>query len=360
MMCRKSVAVWLYGMVGLVGVGWLAMAWGSGAFMSRANVYGVDPGEFTRDGFSEEKKLVGLPDYTVAVYEAGEGPPLILLHGCPFSAIEWRAVLPELARHHRVIAPDLIGLGDTPVKLDQDYRLPHDVEMVRQLMGHYGIESAPFVGHDHGGATVLLLMKADPERIEGAVLSNIEAYDLWPSEPEMPYLEAIVNPITSPIVYYLMKGGILDYVAFSLAFHDPAATLGDELLLGFTAPHVADSARWQRLRRFFAWQLDDEHNQITMSAVPAMRSFERPVKLLWGRRDDNFGPAIAERLVDDIPGAVGIEWFEHSGHMPMLEEPDKYAREVIAFVESLPRRSANAPTTTEVVKRRAGSGPDAL
>lgn len=331
---RRAARNLAIGVAGLA-VLWLAMAWGSGMFMSRADVYGVTPGSFTQDGFSQHKKIVQLEDYTVAVYEAGQGPPLILLHGCPFSAFEWKAVLPELSERYRVIAPDLLGLGDTPVRLDQDYRLPQDVEMVRQLMDHYEIRSAPFVGHDHGGATVLLLMDADPARIDGAILSNIEAYDLWPSAPEIPYLEAIVEPTTSPIVYYLMKGGVLNDDAFSLAFHDAERSMDEEMLVAFTAPHTADGARWQRLRRFFGWQLDAEHNRITMDAVPAMRAFERPVKLLWGRQDENFGPAIAERLVDDIPGALEIEWFEHSGHMPMLEEPEKYAAEVVAFVEGL-------------------------
>lgn len=320
---------------GFLVAAWTGLAWGAGMFMPTADAYGVAPGDFTRDGFSESKRIVELPDYTVAVYETGEGPPLLLLHGCPFSAIEWSAITPELAKHHRVIAPDLLGLGDTPVRLDEDYRLPHDVEMVRQLLDHYGIERAPFVGHDHGGATVLLLMNADPERIAGAVLTNIEAYDLWPSAPELPYLKAIVNPVTSPIVYFLMKGEILNDAAFSLAFHDADATMSAPLLAAFTEAHTADAARWQRLRRFFRWQLDPEHNRVTMSAVPGMRAFERPVKLLWGSRDENFGPAIAERLVADIPGARAIEWFEHSGHMPMLEEPEKYAAEVIEFVASL-------------------------
>ncbi|NNL68139.1 MAG: alpha/beta hydrolase [Myxococcales bacterium] len=328
---RRGVVLLSAGVV----VAWLAVAWGSGMSLSGSDAWAVAPGAFTQDGFSGAKKIVELPDYTVAVYEAGSGPPLLLLHGCPFSAVEWRAVIPELARHHRVIAPDLLGLGDTPVRLDQDYRLPHDVAMVRQLLDHYEIERAPFVGHDHGGATVLLLMKEDPDRIAGAILSNIEAYDLWPSLPEIPYLKAIVHPLTSPLVYYLMKYGVLNDDAFSLAFHDAEATLDEAMLASFTAPHVADAARWQRLRRFFRWQLDEEHNRITMDAVPAMREFQRPVKLLWGRQDENFGPAIAERLIGDLPGAVGVEWFEHSGHMPMLEEPDKYATEVLAFVAGL-------------------------
>ncbi len=316
---------------------WFWMAWTSGAFLSTDEVYAVAPGVFTDDGFSQDKTIVDLEDFSVAVYEAGDGPPLILLHGCPFSAFEWNAIIPTLAQRYRVIAPDLIGLGDTPVTLSDDYRLPRDVQMVRQLMDHYGIQSAPFVGHDHGGATLLLLMNADPDRINGAILTNIEAYDQWPSAPETPYLKAIVNPLTGPIMYHLMRLRFVQSEAFGLAFHDPETTMPPETLAGFIQPHIATPARWQRLRRFFRWQLDPAHNRVTMEAVPGMRAFDRPVRLLWGRQDENFGPAIAERLQSDLPGAQEIVWFEHSAHMPMLEEPDIYAAEVVDFVESLSR-----------------------
>jgi pimeloyl-ACP methyl ester carboxylesterase len=155
---------------------------------------------------------------------------------------------------------------------------------------------------------------------------------MWPSEPEKPYLRLIVNPVTSPIVYHLFRAGLFTRTAFGLAFHDPGKTMTDDILAGFTRGNFATRGRWQRLRRMFRWQLDKEHNRLTVEAVPAMRRFDRPVGLLWGRQDENFGPAVAERLLADIPGATHIVWFENSGHMPMLEESDAYAREVIRFL----------------------------
>src|SRR5262249_53466065 len=72
-------------------------------------------------------------------------------------------------------------------------------------------------------------------------------------------------------------------------------------------------------------------NLETLRAVEGMRRFDRPTLLLWGKRDTNFGPAIAERLAKDIPGFVRIELLENSAHMPMPEEPEAYAREVLRF-----------------------------
>jgi 2-hydroxymuconate-semialdehyde hydrolase len=102
------------------------------------------------------KQLIQLDGQKIAYIDIGRGEPVI---GCPFSVLEWRAVAPLLAKSFRVIAPDLIELGDTPVRLNDDYRLPQDVQMVTGLMDRLGIRSARFIGHDHGGAIVQTLMQ---------------------------------------------------------------------------------------------------------------------------------------------------------------------------------------------------------
>jgi pimeloyl-ACP methyl ester carboxylesterase len=66
-----------------------------------------------------------------------------------------------------------------------------------------------------------------------------------------------------------------------------------------------------------------------------MRRFERPTLVLRGKQDTNFGPALAERLARDIPGTVRIEWLEHSAHMPMQEEPDRYTAALLAFLDGV-------------------------
>jgi len=101
--------------------------------------------------------------------------------------------------------------------------------------------------------------------------------------------------------------------------------------IAYMRPHITSPEGWCRLRRFFRWQLDREHNLETLPAVDGMRRFDRPTLLLWGKHDINFGPAIAERLAKDIPGFVRIELLENSAHMPMQEEPEVYAQEVLRF-----------------------------
>jgi pimeloyl-ACP methyl ester carboxylesterase len=327
---NKAIRYGGYALGGVAAI-WLALAANSGAFMSRAGRYAVEPGAFVADGFAKNKKIANLPSAKIAYLDVGQGPPLILLHGCPFSGYEYKDIIPRLSKTHRVIVPDLIGLGDTPVKLDQDYRLPHDVTMVIELMDQLGIKSASFVAHDHGGATALLMMNKAPERMERIVLTNIEAYDRWPSKPELPYLKGIVNPVTSPLLYHAFGMDWLKKKAFGVAFYQPdKVPMAD--YRAFTMQHTSSPERWQRLRRFFGWQLDPAHNKITMTALPGMRTYSKPVLLLWGERDENFGPDIARRLMRDIPGVTGIRWMWNSAHMPMMEEPEAYAGEVENFL----------------------------
>jgi pimeloyl-ACP methyl ester carboxylesterase len=326
------MALWkiVASITGVLLVGWGLLAWESGSFIPDDTRYAVVPGDFTPDAMAAKKKLIDLRGYKVAYIDEGQGEPVILLHGCPFSVYEWRDVAPLLARHFRVIAPDLIGLGDTPVRLNDDYRLTRDVAMVTALMDRLGIRSARFIGHDHGGAIVQLLMQHEPARIDMAILTNVEAYDQWPSKPETQDLHLITNPLTAPLMYFAMQQRWVQRDLYSIAVVDPA-TLTDATLDSFATEHLANALRWQRLRRFFAWQLDPAHNHLTMGAVPAMRRFAKPVLLLWGQKDTNFGPEIATRLARDIPGTKGIVWLAGSAHLPMLEQPQAYSEFAARF-----------------------------
>ncbi len=224
--------------------------------------------------------------------------------------------------------------------------------MLRQLMDALEISSADFIAHDHGGATVQLLMQADPVRIQRAVLTNVEAYDQWPSEPELPYLQLIVNPVTSPLVFQALQFEPIRREIFSIAVEDETV-LTSEVLDAYALPHIATPARWQRLRRFFRWQMDETHNDITMTALPGMRAFERPVLLLWGERDENFGPHLARRLARDIPGVQGIHYLRNSQHMPMQEEDVEYVRAALAFLRD-GRVSAEAQAALAAARVESG------
>jgi alpha/beta hydrolase fold len=130
-------------------LGWLIAARRSGTFPALADRdVRIRADDRRRDELSVRKRRVEVDGVPVAYLDEGDAEPLVLLHGCPFHAYEWREALPRLAARFRVIAPDLPGLGDTEVALSDDYRLPRDAAMICGLLDALDIDTAHVVGHD--------------------------------------------------------------------------------------------------------------------------------------------------------------------------------------------------------------------
>jgi haloacetate dehalogenase len=105
--------------------------------------------------------------------EAGEGPPVVLLHGFPETWFAWRHQIPILAKHYRVIAPDLRGYGETQ-KPSTGYDKKTMARDIVGLMHKLGIERAAVIGHDRGARVGLRLAKDFPEIVSRfAALDNI-------------------------------------------------------------------------------------------------------------------------------------------------------------------------------------------
>ncbi len=114
------------------------------------------------DAFSASKRFAEVGDARVAYVDEGSGPPVLLLHGCPFSSFVWRKVIPALSSAHRCVAPDLLGLGDTEAPAGADWSLPAQETMVLGLLDALELEKVSVVGHDQGGALAQMLAAATP------------------------------------------------------------------------------------------------------------------------------------------------------------------------------------------------------
>jgi pimeloyl-ACP methyl ester carboxylesterase len=127
-------------------------------------------------------RFVGLDGVRLHVAEAGDGPPLLLLHGWPQHWWCWRHLLPELARTHRVIAPDLRGFGrsDAP---PGDYAKATFAADVRKLLEAEHIERLPIIGHDWGAYTAFLLALEQPSRVERLLALDVTPPWLQPALP---------------------------------------------------------------------------------------------------------------------------------------------------------------------------------
>ena len=295
------------------------------------------------DSFAATKNQMAVGDARVAYLDQGSGPPLLLLHGCPFSSFVWRKVIPALAADHRCLAPDLLGLGDTETAADADWSLPAQEAMVLGFLDSLGLERVSVVGHDHGGAVAQMLAARHPERLDRLVLCNAEAYDNWPSSDERPFVKITQLPgVGAAVMRAYGTRPVLRLVLGIAKAVKNRAVLDDELVDGYRRANLGDAHRRAKTARFLAGQVDPANNAWTGTIVEGLRRFDKPTLLLWGAADPHFGPLWAERLAADIPGVVGVELLADTGHLLMEERPAEVASHILEFLD----RPVGAPSAS--------------
>ena len=135
------------------------------------------------------KKKARILGLDMAYIEEGDGDPIVFLHGNPTSSFLWRNIMPYLESHGRVIAPDLIGMGDSD-KLAQSgpdsYRFEEHRRYLDALLDHIGVrENVTLVVHDWGSALGFDWANRHRQAIKGiaymeALVQPIDSWDAWP------------------------------------------------------------------------------------------------------------------------------------------------------------------------------------
>jgi pimeloyl-ACP methyl ester carboxylesterase len=256
------------------------------------------------------------------VAEAGDGPPLLLVHGWPQHWWIWRHLIPPLAQRFRVLAPDLRGMGwsDAP---PGDYAKSTFAADLLALMDAEGIDRARIIGHDWGGYASFLLAHDHPERVERMVGLDIPPPWRTPPHPAqllLPFLLAYQLPIVLPgLGRWLMTSG--RYVPWILRFGSGSAkTWSDEEVRAYTEP-LRDPARArasvQIYRTFQRRELLAQLRRRGPVRVPAL--------LLMG------GESVFRLVVGD-PG-LPVEAVEGSGHFLAEEAPDRVLERALPFLE---------------------------
>lgn len=114
-------------------------------------------------------RSIPLLDSYLAYEDAGHGRPVVLLHGNPTSSLIWRRVFPLLSGSARVLAPDLIGMGESG-KPESDYRFADHADYLDAWFAALDLDDVLLVGHDWGGALALDWASRHPDSVRGVVL----------------------------------------------------------------------------------------------------------------------------------------------------------------------------------------------
>jgi pimeloyl-ACP methyl ester carboxylesterase len=255
--------------------------------------------------------------------EAGEGPPLILVHDYLSSHVAWDDVLPRLAERFRVIAPDLPGFGESEKPPPSRYRYDFDsfCESLADLIAAVGLGRVSICGHAMGGAVALTLAATYAHVVDKLVLVNPLVY---PPRPDRLSRVAAV-PVLGPLVFKQMLGRSLFRSRFAPE--------------GAGGPDEATSRRVDRLFDLFDIPAAREAAYATMLAMldtrPLTASVPRisaPSLVVWGRANREAPVEQGRRLARELKGAR-FEVFE-CGRSPAEERPELFASTVTAFLLS--------------------------
>jgi len=223
----------------------------------------------------------------LAYVEEGDGPAVVLLHGFPTSSFLWRAFVPPLAARFRVIAPDLLGYGDSDQPADADLSMTAQTGYVRELLESLGVQRFAAIGHDLGGVVAQLL--ALEGSVEALVLLDAAAFDAWPIEGVRMIQATEPAQETPELVEQLMR------LTFDLGMGH-ADRLTNQAVDAYLAPFEQEAGA----RGFFrAVRAIDGAGLVGRDEELAR--LDIPVMLLWGEDDPFIPTEVAERLNELIP-----------------------------------------------------------
>jgi pimeloyl-ACP methyl ester carboxylesterase len=258
--------------------------------------------------------------------EAGapDGEPVLFLHGITDSWFSFAPVLPFLPLSLRALALSQRGHGDSE-RPPSGYTKPDFAADAVAFLDALGVARATVVGHSMGSAVAQHMAALYPERVSRLVLVGsyvtARSEDLLALSEE---IQALADPVPG---------------AFVRAFQH--STIHRPLPEAFVDAVVAESLKlparvWQAA---MAGTLDYD-------GARALRRIQAPTLILWGERDVIFPRAQQDDLLALIPGAT-LRVYPETGHALHWEQPERFAREVAAFVASTPpftpQDSAAAP-----------------
>jgi pimeloyl-ACP methyl ester carboxylesterase len=258
---------------------------------------------------------------------AGDGPPLLLIHGIGDSSSTWSNVMPSLARNHLVIAPDLLGHGDSD-KPRADYSVAAYANGMRDLLGVLGVDRVSLVGHSLGGGVAMQFAYQFPEHTERLVLVSSGGV----GRQVTPVLRAVSLPGAHLMLSALkLPSARLQAAAIFKLLELLGTGLGrdaDDLMRVVDAlPDAsARSAFIRTLRAVVDWR-----GQVVTMLDRCYLTRGMPTLLVWGTRDQVLPMHHGLTAHAAMPGSQ-LELFSGAGHFPFHADPQRFVEVLEDFL----------------------------
>jgi pimeloyl-ACP methyl ester carboxylesterase len=274
-------------------------------------------------------KEMTLHGHRVAYRSAGSGPAIVLVHGITSTSATWERVMPYLATRFSVIAPDLLGHGQS-AKPRGDYSLGAYASGVRDLMVTLGHESATFVGHSLGGGVVMQLAYQFPERCERLVL--VDSGGLGREVNLL--LRAATLPLSEVVLPLLASSPLLDVGrAVGRLFERVGLHAGTDVA-ELARGHASLADREARAAFVHTLRTIVEPGGQRVDASDRLYLAENiPFMLIWGERDPII-PVEHAIAAHELVRSSRLEVFEGAGHFPHVDDPQRFLDALLDFIDS--------------------------
>jgi pimeloyl-ACP methyl ester carboxylesterase len=276
---------------------------------------------------ASRRHFLTLHGQRLAYLEAGQGPPLLLIHGIAEAAWAWEVIIPALARKHRVIAPDLLGHGRS-AKPRGDYSLGNQATLMRDLMISLDIDHATLVGHSLGGGITMQFAYQYPERCERMVL--VASGGLGQDVTFV--LRSLGLPgadLVAPLFLSNTTRGVMLGAARWLGRRGVKASPGQKAMWRSYAGLTEPATRAAFIATVRA--VVDQRGQRVSALERLYLAQSMPTLLLWGEKDRIIPVSHARSAHEEMPGSR-LEVINDAGHFVQLEKPQRVAELILDFL----------------------------
>jgi pimeloyl-ACP methyl ester carboxylesterase len=276
---------------------------------------------------TSERHEIELPAGRIRYREAGEGKPVVFVHGYLVDGRLWDGVVDNLSDRCRCIAPDW-PIGSQQIAMNPDADLtPYGIAaIVASFLEALDLEDVTIVGNDSGGAMSQVLVTRHPERIGRLVLTNCDTHENFPPGPFKALVPLAKLPGGMAAIGLPFRIGAIARAAFKPFAKTP---IPPELIASWMEPGLHDAGVKHDLKKVTSGM----NKRYTLEAAEKLRDSSLPILLTWAPGDRVFPLKYAERLVNEASNARLVEIPDSRTFVP-LDQPQLLADKIAPFVEA--------------------------
>jgi pimeloyl-ACP methyl ester carboxylesterase len=276
---------------------------------------------------TSERKEIQLPAGTIRFREAGEGKPVVFVHGYLVDGRLWDGVVDRLSARCRCFAPDWpFGAQQVPMDPAADLSPTGIARLIADFLERLELDDVTVVGNDSGGAISQVLAANHPQRLGRLVLTNCDTHENFPpgifkALPQVAKLPGGIVALSAPFRVPMI--GRAAFAPFS------RKGIPADLVASWLGAGTRDSASLRDLKKVTVGL----NKSYTLDAAEKLRGTELPIRLLWAPGDKFFPIKYAERLAGEVSNAEVVRIPDAKTFVP-LDQPERVAEEIAEFAAS--------------------------